>query len=331
MSLTPQENLVLQTVLLQAGHSSEQIARQIGIRTHTVRRIVERLKDRKVLLGSRAYVNTYPLGFQAYQVLFSLPGAPSEQHTKLISRISSLDGVCLFSELSGDPQYEMHLLARDSREVMTRLDSLQEMAPLIQIYSVSMVHEQFYSGTLGYLLRDSKEYTPLRYGATGEQLEIDGLDHSLLSLLANETVSSNRILSQRLKVPETTLAHRIGSLEKRDLIAGYYHLCDFKPLGLLPVVALLRTSLLSAAARTKLLKFCNRHPLIAYVDLMVGAFSGRVFIRAGSYEEARNVASDLQEHFSKEIHSIRVMPQLRFMRHSTYPFAASYYPSAVAK
>lgn len=320
MSLTPQENLVLQTVLLQAGHSSEQIARQIGLKNHTVRRIVERLKDRKVLLGSRAYVNTSPLGFQAHQVLFSLPGASSEQHTKLVSRVSTLDGVCLFSELSGDPQYEMHLLARDSRDAIRVLDSLQETAPQIQVYSLSIVHEQFYSGTLGYLLRDSKEYKPLRYGATGEVLEVDGLDHALLSLLANETVSSNRTLSQRLKVPQTTIAHRIGSLEKRGLIAGYYHLCDFKPLGLLPVVALLRTSLLSGSTRAKLIKFCNRHPLIAYVDLMVGAFSGRVFIRAGSYEEARNVVSELQEHFSHEIQSIRVMPQLRFMRHSTYPF-----------
>lgn len=322
MALTNQENLVLQAVLLQARHSSEQIARQLGVRNHTVRRIVSRLEERKVLLGTRAYVNPYPLGFQVYQVLFSVPHATADLHNKLISRLCALEGVGLVSELSGEPQYEMHVLARDSQDVTSLLDSLQVVAPLLQVFSLSVVHEQLYSGALGHLLRNSPDYKPLRYGATATKVEIDRLDYSLLSVLANESVNSWRILSQRLKVPQTTIAYRIASLEERGLIAGYYHLCDFKPLGLLPVVGLLRTSLLSPAVRERLIKYCNLHPQIAYVDLMTGAFSVRVFIRAGSYEEARQVAGELQEKFGENVHSIRIMPQLQFMRHSTFPFKA---------
>ena len=323
MPLSAQEKLVLQTVLLQARHSVDQIAEQLSIRSHTIRRIVARLEAQKVLLGIRAYVNPYPLGLQVYQVFFSLPQASTEQHDKLIAQLCTLDGVGLLSELGGDPQYELHFFARNSEDAVALLDALQKTAPQIELSGLSLVHEQYYSGALGYLKRNITDYKPLRYGNASELPGIDRIDHSLLCLLANESINSHRVIAQKLKLPESTVSYRVRGLEERGLIAGYYHLCDFKPLGLLPVVGLLQTSVLGTATRARLVTFCNRHPSIAYVDLMVGPISARVFVRASSYEEARQVMCDLRETFSDTIKSIRIMPQLRFMRHSTYPFSAN--------
>ncbi len=322
MTLTSQEMLVLQTVLLQARHSIEQVAKQTGIRHHIVRRIVKRLEERKVLIGVRAYINAYPLGLQEYQVFFSLPKASTEIHNKLISHLCGINGVSLLSELGVDSQYEMHFFARDSRDAVALLDSLQGLACEFQLESLSLTHEQYYSGALGYLLRNCCEHKPLRYGAISHALTVDSVDHTLLSYLANDSIDSLRTLSQKLKIPTTTLSYRIQMLESQGLIAGYYHLCDFKPLGLLPVVALLYTSALNAETRTRLIDFCNKHPLIAYVDLTIGPFSARIFLRARSYEDARQVMCELRESFLGAVQSIRLMPQLRFFRHSTYPFQA---------
>jgi DNA-binding Lrp family transcriptional regulator len=322
VTLTSQEMLVLQTVLLQARHSIEQIAKQTGIRHHVVRRIVQRLEEQKVLIGVRAYVNAYPLGLQEYQVFFSLPKASAEKQHKIITHLCRIDGVSLLSELGGHSQYEMHFLARDSREAIALLDSLQGLACEIQLESLSLTHEQYYSGALGYLLRDCPEHKPLRFGSISKAITVDSIDHTLLSHLANDSIDSHRTLSQKLKIPTTTLSYRIQMLESQGLIAGYYHLCDFKPLGFLPVVAFLYTSALNAETRSRLIDFCNKHPLIAYVDLTVGPFSARVFLRARTYEDARLAMSELNESFLNQIQSIRFMPQLRFFRHSTYPYRA---------
>ena len=320
MKLSSKEVLVLHAVLLQARHSVEKIAQQVGMQSHTVRRLIAKLQEQKVLLGMRAYVNAYALGLNEYQVFFSLPRTRLELQNKLLEHLTNLQGVSLLSELNGDPQFELHYMARNTSEALTLLDSIRKITPEAQISSFSLTHEQYYSGVLGYLLKNSPNYSPLRFGPVDKNVPPDALDHSLLCKLANYTISSQRDLARKLGVPESTVAARISSLEARDIISGYYHLCDFKPLGLLPVVGLLYTTVLNAQLRRAIVDFCNTHPGIAYVDLTVGAFSARLFMRAQSYEDARLIMQEIRNQFTDIIVAVKIMPQLKFMKHSTYPW-----------
>jgi DNA-binding Lrp family transcriptional regulator len=320
MKLSSKEILVLHAVLLQARHSVEKIAQQVGIQSHTVRRLITKLQEHKVLLGMRAYVNACALGLNEYQVFFSLPRTSLELQNKLLEHLTNLQGVSLLSELNGDPQFELHYMARNTSEALILLDSIRAITPEAHISSFSLTHEQYYSGVLGYLLRKSPDYSPLRFGPIDKTVPTDALDHSLLCRLANFTVSSQRELARKLGVPESTVAARISSLETRGIIHGYYHLCDFKPLGLLPVVGLLYTSVLNQKLRRAIVDFCNAHPGIAYVDLTIGPYSTRIFMRAQSYDDARLIMQEIRNKFTDIIVAIRIMPQLKFMKHSTYPW-----------
>ena len=72
---------------------------------------------------------------------------------------------------------------------------------------------------------------------------LDELDLSLLDLLAVDARSTIRGLSEKLKVPQTTVYYRLKKLERLRVINGYTIVVDPEVLGLTRVITLVRIAL----------------------------------------------------------------------------------------
>jgi len=318
LTLSSQDRRVLQTVLLQAEVPVEELARAVGTRVHTFRRTVAKLQECGVLLGKRAFINPQALGLLEYHVYLKQCEVVDTQRKKLVQELSALDGVGLLSELSGDLQYEVRLLSRSVSSLMRISDGLSKQYQL-HLEGMCQVYEQEYSGPR-YDSSSNANIRSLYSGPTDAVLEIDQTDHQILSLLANTSYESMRRVAQIVGIPSTTLTYRINRLQRTGVISGYYYLCDVKPASHMPTILLMRTRLLDEERRKALRQFCRKHPQIAYLDIMLGQWGARALMRAESHQQVLDVVHDLTSKFAPFIESIRVMPQLRFHRFSTYPF-----------
>jgi DNA-binding Lrp family transcriptional regulator len=305
-------------VLLQAEVPVEELARAVGTRVHTFRRTFAKLQECKILLGKRAFINPQALGLLEYHVYLKQCEVADTQRKKLVQQLSTLDGVGLLSELSGDLQYEVRLMSRSVSSLMGLADSLSKQYQL-QIEGMCQIYEQEYSGPR-YDTSPNSNVRALCAGPTDTVLKVDEIDHQILSLLANTSYESMRRVAQIVGIPSTTLTYRINRLERAGVISGYYYLCDVKPVSHMPTILLMRTRLLGEDRRAALRQFCKKHPQIAYLDIMIGQWGARALMRAESHQQVLDVVHELTAKFSPHIESIRVMPQLRFHRFSTYPF-----------
>lgn len=317
-TLSLQDRRVLQTVLLQAEVPVEALARAVGTRAHTFRRTVAKLEERGILLGKRAFINPHALGYLEYHLYLKQCESVENQRAKLLKQLSALDGIGLLSELSGDLQYEVRVLKRSVSALMSLTNALSKQYQ-IHIESLCQVYEQEYSGPR-YDLSVNPTIRSLCSGPADTIVHIDEVDHKILSLLANTSYESMRRVAQSVGIPANTLTYRINRLERAGVIVGYYYLCDVKPLSHMPTILLMRTRLLDEDVRKALRQFCAKHPQIAYLDIMIGEWGGRALMRAESHQQVLDVVHQLTSKFSPHIESIRVMPQLRFHRFSTYPF-----------
>ncbi len=73
--------------------------------------------------------------------------------------------------------------------------------------------------------------------------KVDALDLSLLDLLAVDARSTIKALSDKLKVPPTTVYYRLKKLERLRVIKGYTLVVDPEVLGLSRVIILVRIAL----------------------------------------------------------------------------------------
>jgi len=318
LTLSQQDRRVLQAVLLQAEVPVEKLARAVGARVHTFRRTVARLQECGVLLGKRAFINPQALGLCEYHIYLKQCDVAEAPRRKLIQELTSLDGVGLLAELSGDFQYEVRLLSRSVSTLMDRADALSAHHHL-RIESLCQVYEQEYSGPL-YDPSSPSTMCALYSGPSDSTYRIDETDHQILSRLANTSYESMRRLAQLVGIPSATLTYRINRLERAGVIGGYYYLCDLKPVSHMPTILLMRTRLLDADMRKALRQFCRKHSQIAYLDIMLGQWGARALMRAEAHQQVLDVVHELMSKFSPCIESIVVMPQLRFHRFSTYPF-----------
>ena len=96
--LTPREKLIMQTAILQANVPVSELAKQLGMRAHTVRRGIEALYDRKIFLGKRPYINSFALGLTEYLFFVSLTGRPQDVREEFVQTLVNHERVGFVAE-----------------------------------------------------------------------------------------------------------------------------------------------------------------------------------------------------------------------------------------
>ena len=319
-TISQRDRLILQTVMLQAEVPIPRVARQLGFRSETVRRTVQRLQEIGVLLGKQAYLNLSALGLVEYLVFLSLEGFSEANRQLFVQALCDYEQIGFVAEVGGDFQYELHFYGRDSQDFIDFIDALTaRFRWRIQAQAITLVHEEEYSGPR-YVNTGAPPQKTLGYAPVPERVLIDQLDHRILQILANSENNTKREIGRKLNIPHSTVSDRIQRLEQTGVITGHYYLCDIKPMGDLPFSLLIQANVLSRAKRTQLLKFCRLHNRIAYINILIGTWQARIFARVQHYAQTMDIMHELYAAFPNDIQAIRIMPQLKMYKCSFYPF-----------
>jgi len=322
--LGAEEKLVLQLVLLQAEVPIHELAKQAGMRPHKLRYILSGFEESGVFLGKRAHVNAAAIGLVEYQTSLSLGAATDAQHREFPKFVAALEGVSVVTDLAGEFQYDVRIMARTASDLNAVLDTIVARYPTLQIEDLCIVREQLYCGAR-YVEHDNVPKTKaLHYGHSGQSVKVDEPAQRILSVLANSDYGSHSEIARKLGMSTSTVAYRISTLEKEGIISGYYYLCDVRPIGQMPIILLLKTTKLTEKQRQEFIRFCLAHKRVAVIDSLIGRWSIRLIVRVETHEEARQIVHELQNELGEHLLSVRLMPQLKLFHYATFPFRTQF-------
>lgn len=320
-SLSPATMVVFQASLTQGHLTAAELAKQLGLRPHTVRRALDTLKEKQILKGIRPYVNPYLLGLNEYYLYFTVQDGRTSIREAFINALCKHEQVSYVGEVGGDYQFEVRLLTRDARGMANFMDEISDkFQSKVTIASMCLTHEEEYSSTFLGESKSSYDIPSLSFSASDRRVSIGELDHKILSLFAVEGIETAAKLARTLGVPTTTVSYRLSRMHSSGLIPGYYRLCDGRPLGLLPIVFLIAGGIYTKKQRVDFLNYCRVHKNICVTNMTTGPWQSRLLARVREYSDVMSIIRGLSETFPINAQSIRVLPQLNFYKVCLYPF-----------
>jgi DNA-binding Lrp family transcriptional regulator len=125
MKLTPRERKILHIAQFQADIPIHEIARQAGMREHTVRHCIGSLLSRGIV-EPVTLINLTALGFTEYLLYFSLAPVSAERRRSILKTILETESVSWASRVSGEYQFAVLLVVKSQLEIRLFLERLSD-------------------------------------------------------------------------------------------------------------------------------------------------------------------------------------------------------------
>lgn len=308
---------------MRASASDAEIARILGIRHHVVRRAIGIFLERGIFIQRSAFVDPFVLGLHHETTLISLPSESQRHYGKLRELLANSEESVAVIEHGGPSQLEVRTYTRGPAHLQAFFEDLAKKFPHpFRITGTLTILEQEYSGVWEPgsqpKMEGSMGYAAI--GAQRQQVQLDEVDHSILSALCNAKYLNWKQLAQHLSMPVSTLSYRIAALEKARVIQGHYYVVDVKVFHDLPILLHVSGKVMTERERFELKKFCRLHPKVAWMSVFFGAQAAEMLVRVQSYDEARTIMAEASQHLAGVADSLHMTAPIKFFKWSDYPF-----------
>lgn len=323
MTLSDAQRKILLAVIMQASKSEAEIARDLGMRMHTVRRTIQMFLERKIFIQRSAFVNPFVLGLTHHSTLLSLPLGSQKHYLKFRHILANIEGAVAVIEHGGAHQLELRTYTNSLWHLQNIFDAIaKEFEYPFRIHESLTILEHEFPG-LSPWNPLPKEQRIFGYGplpGRSEAIQLDERDHAILSTLCNSKYMSWNQVAREVSMPTSSLTYRIAHLEKLGVIQGHYYVVDVRMFNDLPILLQVSSRALKVEDRNAIKNFCRLHPKVAWMSILFGSLSAEMLVRVQSHEEARSIISDMSNQFLGTIDSVYMTAPLKFFKWSDYPF-----------
>ncbi len=131
----------------------------------------------------------------------------------------------------------------------------------------------------------------------GKRVELDVKDRKILSELDMDARQPLSALAKKVGLSREVVNYRIGQLEKKGVVQGYYTVLDTSKLGLIYCRMLFKYRKMPAQKESELLAFCAGHKNIAWVVFGEGKWDLVLVVLAESLKQIESVYAELSNGF----------------------------------
>ncbi|MEK6953275.1 MAG: Lrp/AsnC family transcriptional regulator [Nanoarchaeota archaeon] len=289
--------------LLDLNSRSKEIelARQLKTSKQVINYRIKRLESEKIIKKFQTVINLDSLGIGIYtNVYFKILGASKAKEEEIINFLINNNNVGYIALLGGRFDLSIVLVAKNIQQLEENLNSI------INRYSEELREHMVSLRTFG--VKFPKKYLLVRkveakriFTKERNLEKIDNLDKQILQILSQNSRLSIVDISNKLKIPFSTIRARIKSLESRNVIAGYSILPDLNKLGMLNYKLFIKLRNKSEDSYKKLLSFSEAHKNIIWVFKTLGEHDCELRIEAESQEKYQEIIKEIRSHFSQII------------------------------
>lgn len=320
MQLSDKDGNILNCVALQGNLEVPEICRQTGLKQHTVRYALGRLREAGVITVY-PFIDMYTLGYVQYDFRFRLWPAGIRGKKKLLDWLIKSPRLAFLGEVSGLYDYCATVCVKNLEDLNEFFENLA--ANFGDLIADKDISPRLSFNALRCRLFSSVDYGPkyLRFGVSNDRAEIDETDHRILQLMDRDGWASKRTIAKTLGMNLSTLAYRIKALEKNRVIRGYDTVIRCSNLGRMSsYMLLLRVHGIPSELRKKLLNYAVTSPHISFLVEAIGAWDFNFGVNVFDSRDIVSVLDNLQEAFGKEIQEITTLSYHRALKVSRYPF-----------
>lgn len=321
MKLSTRDREVIAAAQMQAGKPVSEIRKLCRYKEHSVRYSLQRALDQGLIVR-RCFVNLNRLGFNQYELYFSLSAGKKESRAALIKSLGDLECVSWVGQLGGDFQYGLNLAARSIAEVSRLFSGLSEKFGALFQEKVFAERISFTYFGNKYLTAKPRAAAPMSYSASSDIYAIDATDRRILSEVTRVGEGSSRLLARKLSMPQTTVDYRLRKLEKSGVIVGYYFELQPRELGIQSYMLLVCMKTISEKTRKAFEQFCLQHPNVVIQIHCMGSWDFEVGVDAEDPMQVTGIVENLYDRFGAEISWVKTLPAFRNLKVAEYPFRA---------
>jgi len=319
LKLSQKELDIFYCTQLQPNRPVQKIRELSGYRDHTIRYCVQRGLERGLLIP-RCFVNLNLLGYNQYEIFFSTSSEKKQARSELLKALTESEKVSWIGEVGGDFQYGINICARSLCEVMDFLESFSSRFG--QIFLEKQIALRISLDYFGnkYFSSKKRAKKSLSYCVTDSRVQIDEVDHKILSTTMDLTHRSRRKLAQQTSLPLSTLEYRIKKLERAGVIVGYYYLINPAQIGIQSFLLLVGLKGVSAHFKQVFYKFCSEHPNIVVFIHNLGSWDFELVVEVEDSRFITTITQDLYDNFGSYLQFVKVLPYFGISKIVEYPF-----------
>lgn len=319
MKLSPRDREVILKAQLRASEPLSRLKKGLNYKEHTVRYSIQRCLETNII-APRVFVNLNRLGFNQYEVFFTLSSDKKQSRSGLIKSLVASDYISWFGQLGGDFQYGLNMVARNIGEVVSFFADLSEQFGTVFMEKAfaERISLQYFGSK--FLSSRTRPAGMLSYAATTDKVEIDDTDRRILSAVTKMGERSSRRLARELSLPQTTVDYRLRKLEEKGVIVGYYYHLQAQELGLQSFLLLVGMKSISVKAISEFNAFCARHPNVLLLIHSLGSWDFEVWIDTETAVQATAIVEQLYDAFGHELSWIKILPAFQVLKVAEYPF-----------
>ncbi len=317
MRLSIRERDVLATVGLSAHLSLTELAETARLPLHQFHYLIAKLSEQKII--KKAWIiDTFKLGYSRFNIFFSLGRTTKSSRAALIRMLANTPETVFFSEIGGDFDFELSVLVKDAIEFRTFMHTLaKKYGELFQSKIISIRH------TMAHFSRKYLASKPLKpsYLAIGGEVtasEIDALDRSILTIIAQNPLYSRRDIARAIGHPESTVDLRFKQLLHTGIIKGALWTTDARQYGAQTFKLLLQTRGLEQTFAKDLFAFASKHPHITTYIEGIGVWDFELGVEVQEYSELCALREELYTRFGTLLHEIKVLNRFSVYQYRSF-------------
>jgi len=205
-----------------------QIAKKVKLNKDVVKYRITNLEEKGIIRGYYAIINTHELGYMTVRIYFDFVGLSEENEKKIIDYLGKkFDASQIFS-VEGDYELGIIIWEKSVYALSKKLNEFRNsFGKYINKENLSILMD-LYHYPRKFL---SDNFKPVSLNESPNLVSLKESDMLILSELSKNARITSIDLSYKLKIPQTTVIHRIKELEKKGILLGYRAMIDVSKLG----------------------------------------------------------------------------------------------------
>ena len=276
------------------------IARKVGLSKEVVNYRIKRLRDRGIITGFHAIIDTSKTGHRIYRLQIQYQDVSPEKEQEILDYMKKHSNIGWIATYEGFYDLAVLFWAKDVFEFRTTCDSfLAEFGKHFQnTIKTIVLHIYHYKHNF---LFDTEDLTEATIGGPLRQAALDHLDLQILQILSKDCRKNTLDIGNQLHLSPNTVKYRIRKLLDNKVIVAYKTMINADKLGYQHYKVFLNLNNLTEETRKKLIGHLrvNRH--VIYVTDAIGKADLEFEAHVKNIKELHTIIRNLKLQFSDMI------------------------------
>lgn len=315
--LSTKEKELISSIQLQAEASIEIVAKELRLKHHTVRYLIQKLISDKILVPY-PFINFVPLGYNEYDLFCSMRFDNENKRTEFLEYLRKSPQISWLIEIGGEYQYGIGITANNIYSVHNEIAKISsKFGAIFNIKSLSTCL-RWSVFRRKYLSSKPTRVNELKVGPSNSKESIDQIDAAILNGLSRFPELSFSQIARKINIPETTFSYRIKILREKKIFLGRVYGVECYRINMQVFRINISLSDVSPKAINSLYQFSANSPWIMSFVEFSGGWDISLRIEVHEASEAFKLAQQLNDKFSRIIANLVVYPV--FHEHKIEPF-----------